>query len=173
MKKPNKKEMVYIGALLTATFILMWLLKRSAGDTQIVNGAGQTPDTGYLTYNLPAIGADGQPVPTFGDIYIPPLNYNGGGCNSCYSNDYYGTPQSLANAVGNAGADSVQQALQSLPGYAQLTIQNDVTSGSIYYADQQLVNSLPVLALGPINQSNITQPVQKTGKVTNLPILAY
>lgn len=170
MKKPSKKELMYIGGI-TAIGIVIFLLYKKSTTSYIDTGSGQQPDTAYMTYNIPPINSSGFAQPDFGNINIPGINYNAGGCNACYSNNYYGSSIGTATALGDTGANNINDILSTLPNYQIATIDNTINSGNIYDYNQHLISQLPILALGTPD-TIVNEPAQQTGKVTNLPILA-
>lgn len=163
IKKPTKKEWIYIGVAAVA-LIIWWLYSRKSS-VAVVNGAGQTPDTNYLNFNIPPIGNNGYNQPSFGGINIPPVFLGGGNCNQCYAPKYYGSNQDLANALGQTGADAVQEALKGLPNYMTVNIEQHYQSGSLNPQDVNyaVLSQLPVLALGGGTTSTIAdQPAQSS-----------
>jgi len=158
IKKPTKKEWIYIGVLV-ALALLLWLLTRAKHVASAAPGNGA--DTYYLTGNIPPINSDGFTMPSFGDVNIPGVNLNtgGGGCNNCDQTPYYGSTQQLADALGGNGADAIQDALKSLPGYMTLNIQQKSVPGTINGVVWDTVTALPVLALGDgTTYSNMGEP---------------
>jgi len=172
IKKPTKKEWIYIGVAAVA-LLLWWLFSRS-GSTRITNGAGQTPDTSYLNFNIPPIGSNGLAQPSFGGINIPPVFMGGGNCNQCYQPKYYGSNEDLANALGQTGADAVNAALSNLPNYMTVNVQQQYQTGSLNPDDVNyaVLSQLPVLALGGGTTSSIMDQSAQTSNYAPLAIAA-
>lgn len=167
IKKPTKKEMIYIAVVALVIIIVLFLSRKKK--SIITNGAGQPADTGYLTFNMPPNNG-GFSIPGFGNNYFGGVNMGSGGCNGCDTGTrYYGSTQDLSNALASSPsatdyASAINQAFQNMPEYMTAKIMSDYSSGSIDSGNQTVLSTIPVLALGDgTTQTIIDQPASSTG----------
>lgn len=160
MKKPSKKEVIYI-SIVAVVLLLLWFFAKRGTTSTVVNGAGDPANTGYLTFNIPPINSDGMTQPVFGNINIPGITIggSGGGCTSCQSSNYYGSSQDLAANLGASGADAVGSSLaEAAGGMASTVVVGVSNTGSVYeqpYAMSYVFNGA---SPAPIDNSQATPP---------------
>lgn len=131
----DKKEKYIIGVSLVAgAGLLLWLLSGNASGSASTTDAGSTPDTGYLTYNLPALDSSGEP--TFGDTNYGGLTYIAGGsggsntgCGSCSGSSYYGSTAQLAAASYGLDSQSTTDFYGSAPDYLKIFVNGQTLNG--------------------------------------------
>lgn len=161
MAKLSKKEWGYIGGVTLVALIILWLLYRKGQTTEILNGAGQKPDTGYLTMNIPPLNQDGLTLPHLGNVYVPPMNLNLGGCNQCYQPPYYSSPTELAAALADQQNPSFSDALKALPNYMEVHIDQAYTAGAIDEVNRRVGQNIGALLL-PTTNSIMKDPAPLT-----------
>ena len=160
MAKLSKKEWGYIGGVVIVSLVILWLLYRKGQTMDIVNGDGQKPDTNYLNYNIPPINGNGLALPNLGNVVVPPMNLNLGGCNQCYQSPYYSSPIELANALGSAGQPSIADAVSKLPNYMQVQLDQQYTAGSVDDINRRVLSSVGAIMVPGwmTDQTNMKQP---------------
>lgn len=164
IKKPTKKEWIYMGAVAAIIFLLL-LWRRTKSIIQTGSSSLPSPDA-TLTYNIPQPGGGSFTMPGFGNNYFGGANIGlGSGCNGCDGSPaYYGTSSNLASAMNGSPdmasyQDAINSALQNMPGYATAQIQSSLESGSIDQANYTALSNLPVLVLGTgTTTTQITDP---------------
>lgn len=140
MKKPSKKEMIYIGVVAVILFVL-WFFARN-GSSTVYNGAGQPADTGNLTFNIPPIGSDGMTMPDFGDVNLG--GGQSGGC-GCAGNNYYGSSAQLANALGDTNRAAVTDALNNAGANVNtMLVNNAQVTAADNSGPPQVISYLPI-----------------------------
>lgn len=115
MAKLQKKDVWGIAGVIVTLLTFLYLLARSNNAAAVTNGAGQTPDTYYLT------GTQGTPTSgngSGGGLYFGPINV-GGGC-GCTQTNQATAGEIAAQTVTNA---ALNEMVGNLPGYLQVQLQ--------------------------------------------------